>query len=181
MFQKTHTFSQYLLKNKKELENEVEDFYSLMSESGEEEDLEEFLDRTEGIVEESNETKVNSEDSDSFFSRENYEGELQVDVYETDENIFLRSAIPGISVDDLDVAVSHDLVTIRGRRQEPPLPEGAQYLFRECFWGNFSRSIVLPVEINTKKISAKLENGILLVRLPKMKKDKVLTIRVKGM
>lgn len=166
MFQKAQTFSHYLL-NKKDLESEVEDFYSLIDQpiSSEKEVL--F-------------PNENRENEEEFLSHEDYEGELQVDVYETEDSLFLRSAIPGVNVEDLDVAVSHDMVTIRGRRKEPSCPDGAEYLFRECFWGNFSRSIVLPMEINTKKMSAHLENGILSVKLPKVRKDKMLTIRVKG-
>ncbi len=165
MFQKTQTFSHHLL-NKKDLEDEVEDFYSL-------------IDQQTAPEEEALFPEKNSDDDEEFFSHEDYEGELQMDVYETEDSIFLRSAIPGVSKEDLDVAVSHDMVTIRGRRKEPPYPEGAEYLFQECFWGNFSRSIVLPVEINTKKMSANLENGILLVKLPKIRKDKTHIIQIK--
>ncbi|MBI4739508.1 Hsp20/alpha crystallin family protein [Candidatus Woesearchaeota archaeon] len=100
----------------------------------------------------------------------NPEGELAVDVYQTEKDLVVQSAIAGAQSHDLDVFISGDLLTIRGRRLPPSNVPKDQYFWRECFWGSFSRSIILPVEVEQGHIDASIKNGVLTVRLPKKKR-----------
>ncbi len=103
------------------------------------------------------------------------EGQLAVDVCETDEEIVLRSAIAGVNREDLDVFLHNDMLTVRGVRQAEEEP-GAKYLVQECHWGQFSRSVILPSDIDPEGISAKLKDGVLTVRMPKVTRSKKISV-----
>lgn len=112
--------------------------------------------------------------SDAVFSGE---GQLSCDVYQDQDNIYITSMMAGVDQDDLDIAVSNDMVTIRGiRHADDTITEG-DYYTRECYWGAFSRSIVLPQEVNQNKVKADLKNGVLTVTLPKKYKTTSIKIR----
>ncbi len=102
---------------------------------------------------------------DAIFSGN--EGQLAVDVIETPENIVIRSAIAGVKETELDIHVNEDMVTIRGERRMDPLPLNATVHFEECFWGPFSRSIILPSKVKADEAEASMKNGILLITIPK--------------
>lgn len=107
-----------------------------------------------------------------------YGGQLAVDVYQLKDEIVIRAAIAGVKADDIDISVNNDMVTIKGRRQlEDEVPESA-YLYQECYWGGFSRTVILPVEVNAEKVKASLKNGILRVLLPKLDRPKAGPIEV---
>jgi HSP20 family protein len=108
------------------------------------------------------------------------EGQLSIDVYETEKNIVIKSTIAGVKPDDLDISIDNDMLTIRGQRHDKAEKEGRDYLYQECYWGNFSRSVILPVEVDAKKIDAALENGVLTIILKKIKKAKKVGIKVKN-
>ncbi len=96
------------------------------------------------------------------------EGQLSVDVIETDREIIIQSAIAGVRAEDLDISVTSDTITIRGERTEGchEYDEGIIHI-KECYWGKFSRSIVLPHHIQPSKADAVLKNGILTITLQK--------------
>jgi HSP20 family protein len=106
------------------------------------------------------------------------EGQLSVDVYQDEDNVIIKSTIAGVEPEDIDVSVDNDMVTIRGRRARNREIEEEDYFYQECYWGSFSRSIILPVEIRADQIDATIKNGILTVILPKAKKKDV-NIKVK--
>lgn len=107
------------------------------------------------------------------------EGELAVDVYETDQAVFIKTAIAGVKPENLQLALSHDMLTIRGKRTaDAPDETECKYLSRECHWGAFSRSIILPADINVSKAEAIFQTGILAIKLPKMKSDTALKVKV---
>lgn len=114
--------------------------------------------------------RTESQTDGSWFRPDEYEGQLSVDIYQTPRDIVIKAAIAGVDVDDLDISVHRDMVTIRGRRKEADPEPGQEYLFQECYWGGFSRSIVLPCEVLSDKARASLERGILRVRIPKAKR-----------
>jgi HSP20 family protein len=119
-----------------------------------------------------------SRPADDRWLSENLEGQLAVDVYQTDATIVVQSAVAGVRVDDLDITVNNDMVTIRGvRRREQPV-SAQDYFYQECYWGGFSRSIILPVDVRSDKVSATLKNGILTVILPKADKPRSKSVRV---
>lgn len=97
------------------------------------------------------------------------EGQLSIDVLESDHEIVVRSAIAGVSAEDLDIGVTIDTVTIRGTRSHGNLerPRQTAHLL-ECYWGAFSRSVVLPCHIRPEDADATLKNGILTVVLKKV-------------
>jgi len=107
------------------------------------------------------------------------EGQLSIDVYQTRDDIVVKSTIAGVKSEDIDISINNDMLTIRGKREMEELIREEDYLFRECYWGNFSRSVILPVEVQAEKIEATLENGILTIILPKAHTAKQISVKVK--
>lgn len=118
--------------------------------------------------------------SNETVSQDDAEGQLTIDVYQTDDSIVIKSTIAGVKPEDLDVAINNDMVTIKGeRKNEEAVPDG-NYYYQECYWGPFSRSILLPVDIIADKSEASLKNGILTIRLPKADTTRIKRIQVRG-
>ncbi len=105
-------------------------------------------------------------------------GELAVDVYQTEEEFVVVSTIAGVEPEDLDIEIHNDTVSIRGERKKIEEVSEKDYLYQECFWGPFSRSIILPEEIDPENAKAILKNGVLILRLPKVKKVKTFRLKV---
>ena len=106
------------------------------------------------------------------------EGELAVDVYETENDVVIQSALAGVRPEELDIAVENDVVTIRGVRKNPNVKEQKRYLHEECFWGPFSRQIFLPEEVDLKNVEAQMGGGVLTLRLPKLKGEKTKQVKI---
>lgn len=106
------------------------------------------------------------------------EGQLAIDVYETPSEIVIKSTIAGVKAEDLDIGIEENAVNIRGARHNEEKVKGEDYFYQECYWGTFSRSIILPIEVDNENASAALEDGILTIRLPKIKKAKETKIKV---
>lgn len=106
------------------------------------------------------------------------EGKLSVDVYQTQEALVIRSTIAGVKSSDLDITLNNDVITIRGKRYQDALVPAEDYFYQECYWGSFSRSIVLPVEVKPEQVEASLKNGVLVVVLPKAAKAKPVAVPV---
>ncbi len=106
------------------------------------------------------------------------EGQLTVDVYHTDKEIVIRSIVGGANSQDIDVNINNDTVTIKGMRKIPEDTAPENYYYKECFWGAFSRSIILPGDVDAEKAEASVKNGILIVRLPWAEKVKSKKIQV---
>lgn len=107
------------------------------------------------------------------------DGQLTVDVYQTNEEIVIQSAIAGVEPEDLDIAIENDVVTIKGSRERPPEKEERNYFYQECYWGRFSREIILPAEVDNLRVQASMKKGILTIRIPKIEKEKRKRITVK--
>lgn len=101
---------------------------------------------------------------------EESEGQLAIDVYETSDEIVIKSTIAGVKPEDVDVSITNDTVTIRGTRKKDEQVSNQHYFYQECYWGIFSRSVILPVEIDSEKAKATFKNGILAIHLPKLEK-----------
>jgi|SRR3989344_8529595 len=99
------------------------------------------------------------------------EGQLTIDVYQTASEIVIKSPVAGVRKEDLDVNITNDMVTIKGRRENDDSVVREDYFFQELYWGPFSRSVILPSEIDTKKSKAILRDGILTIKLPKIDKE----------
>ncbi len=107
------------------------------------------------------------------------EGQLAIDVYQTPENIIVKSTIAGVKPEDIDISINNDMLTIRGKRKMEEEISENDYFYQECYWGGFSRSIILPTEVKADKIDATIENGILTVTLPKAQAAKQISVKVK--
>ena len=108
------------------------------------------------------------------------EGQLAVDVYQTESELIIQSAIAGVKPNELDISVEGDLVIIRGERKRPA-EESEDYFSQECYWGPFSRKIILPVEVDPGRIDANLKDGILTIRMPKILREKKMKVTIKSL
>jgi len=106
------------------------------------------------------------------------EGQLTIDVYQTDQDIIIKSTIAGVKPEDIDISINNDMVTIRGKRSKDEQISTENYYYQELYWGTFSRSVILPVEVDPDKTKASIKNGILTIKLPKSEKTKVKKINV---
>lgn len=106
------------------------------------------------------------------------EGQLAVDVYQTESELVIQSAIAGVRPEDLDISIERDIITIEGERRKP-FEESGDYFTQECYWGKFSRKIILPVEVNPDKVEATLKEGVLTIRIPKILRERKRIIRVR--
>ena len=125
-------------------------------------------------------THTSSEDatSEDGWLADNNEGELSVDVFQSDDYVVIKSTIAGVKPEDIDIAIDNDMITIRGERSQEETVQEDDYLYQECYWGAFSRSIILPVEVKSEEVQASLKNGVLTVKLPKAKKSKSVSVKV---
>ncbi len=113
-------------------------------------------------------------------SQDDSEGQLTLDVYQTEGEIVIKSTIAGVKPEDLDVSINNDMVTIRGERKNEEEVTDDNYYYQECYWGGFSRSVILPVDVIPEKSEAAMKNGILTIRLPKADINKTKKIQVRG-
>jgi len=95
------------------------------------------------------------------------DGELVVDVYETDADFVVLAAIAGIQIKDIDISLEKDMMIIKGNRQAPCDEKDIKYFYQECYWGPFSRKIVLPENINIDDADAQMDKGVLTIKIPK--------------
>lgn len=107
------------------------------------------------------------------------EGELTVDVYQTADAIVIKSMIAGVRPEDLDISITRDVVTIRGKREEERIAKEDDYFTRELYWGSFSRTITLPEEIDVDEAEALEKHGLLILKLPKLDKKRQSKLKVK--
>ena len=101
---------------------------------------------------------------------EDEEGQLTVDVYQTDDEIVIKSTIAGVTADDIDVSITNEMVTIKGNRKHEEKVKESDYYYQELYWGSFSRSIILPEEIDADSAKASMKNGVLTIKMPIMGK-----------
>ena len=119
-------------------------------------------------------------EEETDYSNNDAEGQLTIDVYQTEGEVVIKSTIAGVKPEDLDVSINNDMVTIKGERKNEEAVSGENYYYQECYWGVFSRSVVLPIDIISDKAEASLKNGILTIRLPKADITKIKKIQVRG-
>lgn len=108
------------------------------------------------------------------------EGELPVDMYQTGDAIVIRALVAGVSPDDLDIAITRDMVTIKGTREEYQEATDDDYYHRELFWGSFSRTLLLPEEVLIDEADAQEKHGLLEIKLPKVDKGRSTKLKVKA-
>ncbi|MEK7554830.1 MAG: Hsp20/alpha crystallin family protein [Patescibacteria group bacterium] len=107
------------------------------------------------------------------------EGQLAIDVYQTGDSIIVESPIAGVAPDDIDIAITSESVTIRGKRVRERHVREEDYVYQECYWGKFSRSVSLPQEVDADKAEASIKNGVLTIVIPKLNRSKAKKLKVK--
>lgn len=113
----------------------------------------------------------------SWLNRE--EAQLAVNVYQTEMDLVLQAALAGVKVENLDVLIEDEVITIKGERPDP-LPESGDYFVEECYFGPFSRKIILPVEVDSGRADAMMKDGILTIRIPKIVHEKKKKVEIKA-
>ncbi len=115
-----------------------------------------------------------------WMEENNEEGQLTVDVFQNPNEIIIKAMVAGVKPDDLDVSITQDMITIRGKREESHRVEKENYFYQELYWGAFSRSILLPQEVDPDESEATIKNGILIIKLPKLDKERIQKLKVKN-
>ncbi len=111
---------------------------------------------------------------------ETTEGQLALDIYQTQNEIVVVAPIAGVKLADINVSVTEDVLTIKGNRYlEFDIPD-EDYFTQECFWGDFSRSVVLPAAVDTTRISATFKDAVLKISIPKTERTKTKIVRIKS-
>lgn len=109
---------------------------------------------------------------------EPHEGQLTVDVYQTPTHIIIKTLVAGVKRDDLDISISRDMVTLKGKREEERgIPE-SDFFHKELYWGAFTRTVILPQEIDIEGSEATENLGMLTIKLPKTDKGRQTKLRV---
>ncbi len=107
-------------------------------------------------------------------------GELAVDVYQTPSHIVIKAMIAGVRPDDLDVSITRDQVTIRGKRERATEGQNGDFFFQELYWGSFARTIMLPQEVEIEDAEATEKHGLLIIKLPKLDKGRQAKLKIKS-
>ncbi|MFA6355256.1 MAG: Hsp20/alpha crystallin family protein [Candidatus Paceibacterota bacterium] len=153
---------------------------SIRLEDQEEEEKESSIDSSKKITLNVRETdKVNNKERDSR-SEEDQEAELTIDLYQTGSEIIVQAMIAGVHPDNLTINITRDSITIRGKREENQSIKTEDYCVQELFWGTFSRTIALPEEVNPEEAEAIEKHGLLIIKLPKIDKNKETKLKVKS-
>ncbi|MFA5936315.1 MAG: Hsp20/alpha crystallin family protein [Candidatus Paceibacterota bacterium] len=124
--------------------------------------------------------KGDKKNGNGWMEEENEEMELTVDVYQTPTDIVIQTMVAGVRPEDLELTIARDMVTIRGKREENRNVDEENYFIKELFWGKFSRSIVLPQEVEPEEVDATEKHGLLTIKIQKVDKEKKNTIKVKS-
>lgn len=119
-------------------------------------------------------------EADEEISQEEEEGQLTVDVYQTTNEIIVQTMVAGVDPLNLSVTITHEMITIRGKREAPRGIDDDKYITRELYWGSFSRTIEFPQEIEPDEAEAIEKNGLLTIKLPKINKQKQTILKVKS-
>jgi HSP20 family protein len=143
-----------------------------------------FFERLTGNVRADDEENIdeeeeNDEDETNQDTPET-DGQLSVDMYQTDKTIVIKAMIAGVRIDDLDIDISREMVVIKGRREEAEGIAHGDYFFQELYWGSFIRTLSLPEEIEVEEAEASEKHGLLTITLPKIDKTKKSKLKVKS-
>src|SRR3989344_2705840 len=116
----------------------------------------------------------------NWIKEEAEEGELAVDVFQTPTEIVIKAMIGGVRPEDLNISITRELVTIKGKREETETVNGPDYFQQELYWGSFSKTILLPSEVEPEEAEAVERHGLLTIRLPKIDRGRVQKVKVRS-
>lgn len=123
--------------------------------------------------------KDNKKDSNSNWEEE-LDAELTVDLYQTANEIVIQTMVAGVQPENLSITITRDMITIRGKREENRAINTENYFVQELYWGSFSRTISLPEEVDPEEAEAIEKHGLLIIRLPKINKNKETKLKIKS-
>ncbi len=98
-------------------------------------------------------------------------GQPAMDMYQKGSYLILQAALAGIEVSDVEISVENDIFRMEGKR-ENPAKQADKFFLEECFWGSFSREIILPVEVDASRTEAEIKSGVLIITIPIIEKGK---------
>ena len=124
--------------------------------------------------------KGEKRENNNWIEEENEEAELTVDVYQTPTDIIVQTMVAGVRPEDLELTISRDMITIRGKREESRTINEENFFTKELYWGTFSRTILLPAEVDPEEAEAIEKHGLLTIKLPKIDKDRKTSVKVKS-
>ncbi|MDE2031064.1 MAG: Hsp20/alpha crystallin family protein [Patescibacteria group bacterium] len=119
------------------------------------------------------------EKKDSKFEEEE-DAQLTIDLYQTPTDIIIQTMIAGVVPDNLSITITRDMITIRGKREENRSINTENYFVQELYWGSFSRVVSLPEEVDPEEAEAVEKHGLLIIKLPKINKDKKTVLKIKS-
>mgnify|MGYP001580645195 CR=1 FL=1 len=141
-----------------------------------------FFERLTGSVSlnsEEHKIQTGNRNLSEALTEENEEAQLTVDVFQTENDIIIQAIVAGVKENDLDISITQDMITIRGERENKTEITKENYYYQELYWGTFSRSILLPQEVNPDEAEANLKNGVLTIKLPRLDKERVKKVKIK--
>jgi len=115
---------------------------------------------------------------DSWEEEDGVPGQLAVDVYETDERLIVKARTAGVNKSDLDVSISDGILTISGTLSSGDDSAATQWHVQECYWGEFSRTLALPVPVKEDEVEAVLKDGVLTIGFTKVKSEQARKIEI---
>ncbi len=124
--------------------------------------------------------KEDREEKGKLVASDEGEGTLTVDVYDDGDDIVVQSTVAGVDDDNLEINITTESVTVKGTRKQEKKVEEKNYFYQELFWGTFSRSIILPQEVDPDHSTANLSKGVLTIRMPKLNRSKAKKLKVKA-
>ena len=129
--------------------------------------------------------KNNGEEKDRNLPRESkweeeVEAELTIDVYQTPTDIIIQTMVAGVQPDNLSLTITRDMITIKGKREENQSIDKNNYYVQELYWGSFSRTISLPEEVDPEEAEAIEKHGLLIIKLPKLDKNRETKLKIKS-
>jgi len=138
------------------------------------------MDESAEVEEVSKAPSKKGDTGDAWFDEDSEEGELTIDLYQTPTEIVIKSMVAGVKPEDLDIAITRDMVTIKGKRETERFVKDDDYIHQELYWGSFSRTIMLPAEVEVEEADAVEKHGLLIIKLPKIDKNRQTRLKVKG-
>jgi len=145
-----------------------------------------FFEKIKGVMNIGNkdidlgEEETEIEETEDLILNTEEEGQLAVDMFQTPREIIIKTMVAGVRPEDLDVSITRDMVTIHGKRMTEEEILTNDFFHQELYWGSFSRTIVLPAEIEIEEAEARSQNGLLILTLPKIDKDRQSKLKVKS-
>jgi HSP20 family protein len=111
-------------------------------------------------------------------SEDDFPGQLAVDVYETEEKLIVKARTAGVNKEDLDVSISDGILTISGTLSSGDDSDAINWHIQECYWGEFSRTLALPVAVKEDEVEAVLKDGVLSIGFVKVKQEQAKKITI---